>query len=82
MTLDEAIEMAAGNLPECWTVDVYVENGAAWCRLDHDGEGVEVDCSDMTLAQQVEACVRTANGSAHGRGTASIGDNDAHDPKR
>ena len=24
----------------------------------------------------------SANGSAHGRGTASIGDNDAHNPKR
>jgi len=59
--LDEEIEMAARDLPEGWIVEVYVENGAAWVRLDHDGEGIDVDCSDMTLAQQVEACVRTAN---------------------
>ena len=62
MTLDEAINEAARDLPDGWIVELYVEYGTAWVRLDHDGEGVAVNCSDMTLAQQVAACVRTAKG--------------------
>lgn len=60
-TLDNAVEYAAGELPEGWGIEIYVENGSAWVRLESPfGEGVEVDTSDLTLGEAVVAAVKRA----------------------
>jgi hypothetical protein len=63
MTLDEALQRAARDLPDGWLIQVGVERGAAWIELHNpDGDGVNFDSSpDKTLAEQlddaiVEAC--------------------------
>ena len=43
--------------------------------------GNRIEC-DRPPKQYWRTDSETPNGSAHGRGTASIGDNDAHNPKR
>ncbi len=42
MTLEEAIEQCAKELPEGWRIDVRVERGSAWVDLV-DPQGFEVE---------------------------------------
>lgn len=61
MTLDAAVEYAAEHLPDGWCVEIYVESGSAWIRLeDEDGEGRQVETSDLSLADSVVRAVRVA----------------------
>lgn len=62
MTLEEAIEMAAKDLPEGYEIKVRVERGSAWVVLcDRDGCEEAIDETDMTFAEMVAAAVESAN---------------------
>jgi hypothetical protein len=53
MTLEEAIEKAAGELPEGAEISVSVERYAGDVRAwDWDGEPWDEDTADMSLADQ------------------------------
>jgi hypothetical protein len=62
MTIDEAVNIAAGHLPEGWIVAIEVERGAGWVALhDGDGEAVDFDTSpDKTLGEQLHDAVNHA----------------------
>ena len=56
MTLEEALNKAAGELPEGCTIAVIVENGAGWVECsDADGSVQSLDQPDATMAEQVIA---------------------------
>jgi hypothetical protein len=63
MTLDEAMQKAAGQLPDGWTVGVVCEKGAGWVELrDPAGDEINFDSSpDKTLAEQVDDAITEAN---------------------
>lgn len=62
-TLDDAVEYAAEHLPEGWYVEIYVESGSAWIRLENDaGDGHDVDTSELSLADSVVKAVHIAVG--------------------
>lgn len=60
--LFHALNMAAGELPPGWIVELCVERGAGWVELyDPDGDRHELeDMPDATLAEQVDAAVLEA----------------------
>lgn len=74
MNLQEAINMAAGYLPDGWQVSVCAERGAGWIELhDMDGEKVEFDfCPDESLANQVDAAV------SHAIKASALGEGESH----
>lgn len=54
MTLEEALNKAAGELPDGAQITVMVEKGAGWVdALNWDGNEFSPDTSDKTLADQV-----------------------------
>jgi hypothetical protein len=59
MTINQALQDAAANLPVGWELQVCVEKGAAWIHLyDPDGESVNFDSSpDRTLAEQIQDAI-------------------------
>lgn len=58
-TLLNAIQEAAGNLPEGWIIELCVERGAGWVELyDADGDRHELDeLPDASLAEEVTAAI-------------------------
>lgn len=63
MTLDEALEYAAGNLPDGAEICIYVEKHAATVAVsDWDGNWRDdFDSADMTFPEQIMDCVKWAN---------------------
>lgn len=63
MTIDEAMQKAAGVLPDGWQIYIGVEHGAAWIELHNpEGDGVNFDSSpDKTLAEQIDDAILEAN---------------------
>jgi len=63
MTLDEALEYAAVNLPAGAEISIYVEKHAATVAVsDWDGNWRDdFDSADMTIPEQVLDCVKWAN---------------------
>lgn len=59
MTLDEALQKAAGVLPHGYMIHVGVERGAAWIELyNPDGDEINFDSSpDKTLAEQLNDAI-------------------------
>lgn len=58
---ERALQRAAEKLPDGWEISVVVENGAGWVTLhDPEGELVEFEDSDRTIAQQVTEATDTA----------------------
>lgn len=54
MTLEEALNKAAAELPEGCTISVVVERGAGNVECsDNDGHVMSLDSADKTLAEQV-----------------------------
>jgi hypothetical protein len=62
VTLDEAMQKAAGHLPDGWTVGVVCERGAGWIELHNPaGDQINFDSSpDKTLAEQVDDAILEA----------------------
>jgi hypothetical protein len=59
--LEEAINEAARDLPEGWTIGLMVENGAAWIELyDPDDCGIDVDTADLSLSEMVKKALALA----------------------
>lgn len=60
--LFDAIQMAAGQLPEGWIVELCIERGAGWVELyDPDGARHELkEMPDASLAEEVDAAVDEA----------------------
>jgi len=56
MTLEEAINKAAEELPEGWMISVYVERGAAWVILE-DEEGLELGAGPIDCDESLIDCV-------------------------
>jgi hypothetical protein len=60
-TLEQNIEMAAGNLPPAWSLIIEVENGWGGVKaIRPDGTEVDMDTGDNCLAEQVADAVRLA----------------------
>jgi hypothetical protein len=63
MMLDEAVNHAAANLPEGWSIMIQVEHGSGWVELyNQEGGKVELNNSDMDLAESVSHAVARATG--------------------
>lgn len=59
--LGDAIEHAAEALPDDWTIEIIIEQGTAFVRLeDPEYNGVQLDCAGLTLAEEVELAVSVA----------------------
>lgn len=77
MTLEEAIEAAAKDLPPCAEITVTVEHWSA--RIDAtDGNGNrrEFDSADMSLSEQVADCI----GWCKGQKQVAAGESSAAQP--
>lgn len=60
MTLSEAIEKAAKELPEGYRVSLTVERGSAWVRVEFpDGIEIDIEIQD-SLAEAVEKAIEIA----------------------
>jgi len=67
MTLDEAVECAARDLPRLWSIEIVVEGDSAWVDLRAPwGNTIELDKIDSTtpLAEQVMTAISIARGQA------------------
>ena len=67
MTLYEAVECAASDLPPNWTIEIVVEGDSAWVDLRAPwGNTIELDKIDSTtpLAEQVMTAISIARGQA------------------
>ena len=64
MKLEEAIEQAAKELPEGVQLALYVENGAAWVRVEHEDGSLPVDGADESLTEQILSGIRIAKAHA------------------
>ena len=63
ISLDDAIQMAAKDLPTGWDIELHIQRGAGWIVLNNpEGEAVEVPYDDLTIATQIEIAVHFANG--------------------
>lgn len=64
MTLEDAIEAAAGGLNYGWSISIDIEEGYAGIRLGNDeGEEVPVDCPECaSLAEQILMCMKISHG--------------------
>lgn len=62
VTLDEAMQKAAGHLPCGWIVSVCCERGAGWVELSNpDGDHINFDTSpDKNLAEQIDDAIAHA----------------------
>lgn len=60
--LFDSIQMAAGQLPEGWIVELCIERGAGWVELyDPDGDRHELkEMPDASLAEEIDAAVDEA----------------------
>jgi hypothetical protein len=59
--LAAAVETAASELPDGYTIQINVERGAGTVDLIHeDGDSVSIDGADMMLAEQVLEALRMA----------------------
>jgi len=60
MTLDDAVECAARDLPRLWSIEIVVECGSGWADLRAPwGNTIELDKIDSTtpLAEQVMTAI-------------------------
>lgn len=56
-----AAQRACRDLPEGWSIEVYLERGAGWVEMHDDyGGAVTVDCDDMTLDEQLNNAIDIA----------------------
>lgn len=61
ITLTEAIQRAAKELPDGYIISVNVERGSGWVTLDPpNGESITPDGGGMTLTEEVLACLERA----------------------
>lgn len=65
MELDEAVELAAKDLPDGYIINLGMENGAAWVELIRPdskefGFADDIDGADRTLAEQIKYAVDIA----------------------
>jgi len=65
MELNEAVELAAKDLPDGYIINLGMENGAAWVELIRPdskefGFADNVDGADRTLAEQIKYAVDIA----------------------
>lgn len=61
MSLEDKINLAAGTLPDGYTVAIEVENGCALVRLtrpDGTDEIVDMDCEEDIEGQFCSGCIR------------------------
>jgi len=59
--LDAAIQNAARDLPEGWSILLQVEKGAGWVELfNDDGAKIPVELDDLDLHESVAKCVERA----------------------
>ena len=67
MTLDEAVERAASDLPPKWTIEICIEQGSASVylyHLSHIEAGVDIVDPSDNLAEQVLTAISIAKGQA------------------
>ena len=59
LTVDQAIENAARELPEGYVIELNVENGSAWLNMyGPNGSDVKLpECVDSTLAERVRNAI-------------------------
>jgi len=63
--LMQAIDDAACDLPDGYSINLGVENGAAWVSLKRpDGQTEDIDSADMTLSEQVKQAAAIATEEA------------------
>ena len=63
MKIQALLETAARDLPPGWTIQICVERGAAWVRLEAPGEvPVEIDSADLSIEEQVALAIEKALG--------------------
>tara|TARA_Y100000401_G_scaffold100352_1_gene89170 strand:- start:283 stop:498 length:216 start_codon:yes stop_codon:yes gene_type:complete len=62
LTVDQAIEDAASDLPEGYVIELNIENGSAWINMyGPNGSDVEFpECVDSTLAEQIQDAMHSA----------------------
>lgn len=71
MTLEEAIEAAAKDLPPGAEITVTVEHWSAWVDAsDSNGNRREFDSADMSLPKQVADCIKWCKEQEHTAGDA------------
>mgnify|MGYP001189085591 CR=1 FL=1 len=67
MTLYEAVECAASDLPPKWTIEICIEQGSASVylyHLSHIEAGVDIVDPSDNLAEQVLTAISIAKGQA------------------
>nr|WP_289108733.1 hypothetical protein [uncultured Halomonas sp.] len=62
LTVDQAIENAARELPEGYVIEVNVESGSSWINMyGPNGSDVKLpECVDSTLAEQIDGAIEHA----------------------
>lgn len=58
--LHEAIQRAAGELPEDWEIEISIERDAADVKLFHDGEPEYFPTNYESMAEQINSAVQHA----------------------
>ncbi len=83
MTIDDAIEQAARDLPHGYLISIHVERGAAWVQMNtpHPSELLISTDSESNFPSQIIECVESAirhekerqtpNNSVHARREAA-----------
>lgn len=60
MSIEDALNLAAKELPEDFIIEINVERGAGWVTL-YDGHGNDVSLAgDGTISEQVEDAINQA----------------------
>jgi hypothetical protein len=62
----ESVQAAAnkvcGELPECWVINLCMENGAAWVEaIKPSGYTIDIDRGDLSLVEQIDEALRLAD---------------------
>ena len=62
LTVDQAIEDAAEEMPEGYVIEVNVESGSAWLNMyGPNGSDIELpECVDSALAEQIQDAMHHA----------------------
>jgi hypothetical protein len=60
-TLEQALELAARDLPDGWEISINVERGSGSVFItDPDGDSDPMNCDDLSIVEMVEEAVRIA----------------------